>query len=164
MTGYWIRSKLENKVPKLGIGKEKHISPSLCQSCLPLSQSAGSTAWSCLENLIRSCSAEHIESQEAGKLLPLEVVWKVVHVGGRTKIKLRWLRNILTKIMFDLPSRALSSRCLGECLHGELTSVQGLFWIDSAPRADGNSLGVGRATETLQLARRPFWWVWEEQA
>lgn len=149
----------------LGIGKEKYTSPSLFQRCLALSQSAESTAWSCLENLIRSHSAEHIEFQEAGKLLPLEGVWKMVHVGGgRTKITLRWLRNILTQIMFDLPSRALSSGCLGECLHGELKSVQGLFWIDSAPRVDVSRLGVGGATETFHLVRRPFWWIWEAQA
>lgn len=66
----------------LGIGKEKYTSPSLFQRCLALSQSAESTAWSCLENLIRSHSAEHIEFQEAGKLLPLEGVWKMVHGRG----------------------------------------------------------------------------------
>lgn len=69
----------------LGIGKEKHASPSLFQRCLALSQSAESTAWSCLENLIRSPSAEHIEFQEAGKLLPVEEVWKMVHVWGEDK-------------------------------------------------------------------------------
>lgn len=69
--------------------------------------------------------------------------------GGRTKIKLRWLRNILTKIIFDLPSRALSSRCLGGCLCGELESVRCLFWTDTAPRADVSSSGVGRAAGTF---------------
>ena len=83
MPGYYIRSK--EPTAYLGIGKEKHTSPSLFQRCLALSQSAESTAWSCLENLIRSHSAEHIEFQEAGKLLPLEGVWKMVHVWGEDK-------------------------------------------------------------------------------
>lgn len=143
--------------------RERKTFPPVYFSCLPLSQSVESTAWNCLENLIRSHSAKHIVSR-GWEIVTIGSSMKNGSCGGRTKIKLRWLRNILTKIMFDLPSRALSSRCLRECLHGELKSVQGLFWIDSAPRADVSCWGVRKAMETFQLARRPFWWIWEEQA
>ena len=75
MTGCYIRSKrVEDQLPAWESGRKNIFPPSLFESCLPLSQSAESTAWSCSENLMRSHSAEHIEFQEAGKLLPLELV------------------------------------------------------------------------------------------
>lgn len=75
MTTCSIRSKLvENQLPAWESGRKNLFPPDLFQSCLPLSQSAESAAWSCSENLIRSHGAKHIEFQEAAKLLPLEVV------------------------------------------------------------------------------------------
>lgn len=45
--------------------------------------------------------------------------------------------------MFDLPSELSLLDAWESASMGELKSVQGLFWIDSAPRADVSRLGVG---------------------